>query len=84
MSDNELDIQPRTISDLATSKTIYIDGKKVAGIKRLEIAFGVDKENIQTTVIMKFAIKRGSLHISDIGTNGAQRVEFSTCNEAFK
>jgi len=75
---------PNTISDLSTSKTIYIDGKKIAGVKHLEITFGIDKENIQTTVTMKFAIKKGSLHISDVGTNGAQRVEFSTTNEAFK
>jgi hypothetical protein len=75
--------QLNTISDLATSKTIYIDGKKVGGVKRLNIEFGVDKESLQTTVTMTFAIKRNSLKISNVDTHGAQRVEFSTTNEAF-
>ena len=75
---------PQTISDLATSKSIYIDGKKIAGVRGISIDFGLDNERLQTTITMTFAIKRGSLHITDEGTTGAQKVEFSTCNEAFK
>jgi len=83
MNDNELELQPHTISDLVTSKVVYIDGKKVGGVLGLNI--GCDIENIQTTVTVRFAIKNGSLHIKDFDDGSKrQRIEFSTVNEVFK
>lgn len=74
----------KTIADLVTSKVIYIDGKKVGGALGIEIKADIDNPSLKTEVVVRFAIKRGSLHIEDMGTNGAQRISFSTTNEAFK
>jgi hypothetical protein len=74
---------PKTNCDLVTSKSVYIDGKKVGGVLGMDIKMSM--ESLKTEVIVRFAIKNGSLHITDYndGTN-RQKVEFSTINEAFK
>jgi hypothetical protein len=81
-------IVPNTFCDLVTSKSIYVDGKKVGGIQSMHIEFDIDKPSLQTIVSLRFAIKRGSLHIDDVldaeGKVGLQEIHFSTLNEAFK
>lgn len=83
--------------DLATSKTVYIDGKKIGRIQRMDITFGLDND-LRTLVTIHRADKdsmkiitttypvvKSSLHITDIeGKPGQQRVEFSTINGEFR
>lgn len=75
---------PQTICDLVTSYSVYVDGKKLAGIKEIKTLFNIEGP-LHTEVVLRLAIKRDSLKISKVvGKPGLKRIDFSTTNEAFK
>lgn len=85
INENIVEEVPQTQADIVTSKQVWIDGKKVGGVQRLEVDLDLRDANLLTKVTVTFVVKRNSLHIEDIeGKPGLQKVSFSTINEAFK
>jgi hypothetical protein len=75
---------PQTIADLVTTYSVYVDGKKLGGCQKIDLDFDITG-SCRTEVALRLAVKRDSLRITPIkGKPGLKRIDFSTCNEAFK
>lgn len=69
------DLHPNTKSDHVLNKVIYLNGKKLGGVQRLNVDLSLLRDNdIRTLVDLTLAIKKNSLKIVEKG-RGKRKVQ---------
>ncbi len=55
--------QPKTLTDLAITKSVYMNGRKFGGVHRIQVDYDISSPN--TKVHLTLTIKKDSLKIED-------------------